>query len=197
MPPADSPAPPTESFPSSGAEFGQPIPAPGAPSQPGESPEARPAFGAPPPGAPGAEVAAPPKKKTWLWILLGFFAFALLGIGGCSFLLFRAASAPVNASNDFMALVSEDRGNEAYDQLAPLCQTNDRAAFEQLVNDVNPDSYNLNSVSVNSSGDNTAVVEGTVTIGGSAQGARFDLQEIDGDWRVCQFILGPTIYAGR
>ncbi len=174
------------------------MPAPGAPEPAGgEASQARPAYGAPPPGAPGAETAPPPKKKTWLWILLGFFGIAILGIGGCSVLLFRAASAPVNAGNDFMTLITEDRGAEAYDQLAPLCQANDRAAFEQFVNAINPESHNLNNVSVNSTGQNTAVVEGTVTIAGAAQGARLDLQEVDDEWRVCQFILGPHVYAGR
>ncbi len=110
----------------------------------------------------------------------------------------NAATKPVDASNDFLALAQADNGAAAYDALAPLCQTNNRPAFEALINDLNVTGYDLNGVAINnSSGAGTAaVVTGTITLDGAAQSAQLDLQEIDGTWRVCMFILGQTVYNG-
>ena len=202
-PGAPTPAPPTESFPPSGADFGQPIPAPGAPGAPDDDDASRPAFGAPPPGAPGTEGAIVEKKKskTWLWVLLGFVGLlVLLGVG-CTALLVRAASGPVDAGEDFMELVEAGNGSAAYESLAPLCQTNNRPAFEQLVVDLNVDGFSLNSLPTSletqQGGTAKSVVNGTATVAGAQQSVRLDMEEVDGDWRVCMFIVGGTAYSGR
>lgn len=127
------------------------------------------------------------------------FAFLILLGVGCSVLLVRAATEPVDAGEDFMQLMADGNGAAAYDSLSPLCQTNDRAAFEQLIATANVDTFALDSLPALDTQSDTpkAIVGGTATIAGVPQSARLDMEEVDGDWRVCMFIIGDTVYAGR
>lgn len=81
----------------------QPPVTPPPPAYQAPAPVYQPPVAAPPQAdapQPGAPVAAPPKKKTWLWILLGLVGLGLVGCGLLAVLgvtLFNAAPEPVDS----------------------------------------------------------------------------------------------------
>lgn len=160
----------------------------GTPSQP--NPGWAPYQGGPVPphgGYPGPPV-APPKRRRWPWILLGIFVLLLLLIGGCSWLVFRAFSPTIDAANEWIVLVDEQRFDEAYDQ---LCQSTKNAQSSEevvaiLANDFGPsvDGYQINQYQ-NTNG--VVQVGGSVTLGGDERPITFGMVNEDDTWRVCSY----------
>lgn len=163
----------------------------GAPS--GPAPAQPPYQGGPVPpqvGYPGQPI-APPKRRRWPWVLLGIFVVLLLLIGGCSWLVFRAFSPSIDAANEWMVLVDEQRWDEAYDE---LCASTRQAQPQEevvaiLQSDFGPsvDGYRLSQYQ-NTNG--AVSVGGEVTVGGDDRPITFAMSDADDTWRVCSYTFG-------
>ncbi|MGH1502603.1 MAG: hypothetical protein ACRBI6_03550 [Acidimicrobiales bacterium] len=187
-PPYDPTQPPAgQQFPPPGGQqFPPPNPAGAPPAQATGSPVAPGySYGAPPP------TSAPEEKKSrkWPWIILLLVLLPILGIGGCVAVLYRAGAAPVNATNDFLALLDEDRNAEAYASMIEDCSVMDEATFVEVLETIDITGYKIDSVSVQSSTgqQSTATTGGTVEIEGAAHDAQFELRKVDDTWQVCRF----------
>lgn len=136
---------------------------------------------------------AQPQKKSrkWLWVLLGIPLLALLGIGGCTAVLFRAVSGPIDATNAFVAELDEGDFDGAYQS---LCQaTRNAVPAEQWTAEIEAGlsgditDYRFTEASVSSvNGSSTAVVSGSIEIGGLSRNVTYSLVEEGSEWRVCQ-----------
>lgn len=185
------------------------------PGQPGFAPPGQPGYAAPgqPPGGyqpPPAQAyqpaynAAPgtgapvygnePKKKRKLWPwILGVFMVILLGIGGCSFALYRAVSGQVDVANDFLAAV--DNGD--FDTAASLTSDSSscfgstaRADVEDFFSGSDIEDYNLNTSNVSSvNGRTTGEVSGTITAG-DVFPIVFSMVKESDDWLICGLDIG-------
>ena len=218
-PPPGAPGAPAPGAPAPGAPQPAPgapdlgVPAPGAPGEPA------PGAPGPPPGAPvapagsqaAAQSSAPPKgdlppgsplldsgepekkkRKIWPWIL-GIFLFLILLAGGCGLLLFRAALGPVDEANEFLTSVRDGRTTEAIDSIAPVCRPGDPAAVGAELDALGITDFSMGSPTINSTnGESTGSSSGSVTTSSGSVPARIEVRRIDGDWRVCEFQVGPV-----
>ncbi len=201
-----APAQPTYNPPPAQPGYGPP------PGQPGFAPPAQPGYAAPgqpvggyqPPNQayqPAYDVAAggpvygdEPKKKRkiWPWIL-GIFMVMILGIGGCSYALFRAVSGQVDAANEFLAAVDNGDFDAAASLTSDSSECFGSTAKADLVdffsgNDI--EDYNLNSSNVSSvNGRTTGEVSGTIT-SGDVFPIVFSMVKDGGDWLVCGLDVG-------
>lgn len=190
---------------------GEPQPIEPAPVAPPASPP--PAFAAPPSMAPppatvqpmgappmaaaaayGSPPLAEPKKKrsTWKW-LLGIALVLVLGIGGCTFALFRAISGPINLGNDYLAAVQARDFDEAWALSDPTCFDggSPQQLAEVFVND-NVTAYDLTGSSVNTNNGTTrGSTSGTVTFtGDDVRSVEIIASKVGDDWLVCGFDIG-------
>lgn len=180
-----------------------PPPPPGSPGPPPSPPGSYPPPGGPGPGVgwqppamgppPNAYPPLPPeprRRRRWPWIVLGIVVALLLAVGGCSYVLFRAAQPSIDGANRWLALLDEGRYGEAYDALcAPMRQATSRqAGTAELEDDFGAgiDGYRINNYS-NFNG--RVTVGGVVTIGGVEGGIQLAMDDDDGDWRVCGYQL--------
>lgn len=186
--------------PPSGTPSGSPGPSSQYPVPPAQQyPTPPPQYpSAPPPQYPtapapgyGSGYPAPPverKKRRWPWILVGILGLLVLLIGGCSWLVFRAASPSIDAANEWVALVDEQRWGEAYDALCPALRAEvDRADGEaELQNDFGAgiDAYRISSFQ-NTNGN--VSVGGQITVGGDERPVTFRMDDDSGQWRVCGY----------
>lgn len=180
-PPA--PAPPS-SVPPPGAvpPPGGAGPGAGVPSPPPGGFGGQPSFGAPP-------AAAPKKSNTWK-VLLGLFLVLVLGIGGCTFAVWRFASGPIDASNDFLNAIQQEDFAGAWALSNPSCFPDGGPQQLESIFGPNPvESYDLNSTSVTN---NTGEASGRVTLaGGDERSISLSLTQVSDDWLVCGFDIGP------
>ncbi len=144
---------------------------------------------APPPGpgwGPGPPVER--RRRRWPWILAGVILAIVLGIGGCTFVVFRAARPSIDAANEWLALVDEGRYGEAYGALCPAVRGQVAAAEAEaeLAADFGAgiDAYRLSSYQ-NTNGNVT--VGGTVTIAGEERSISLAMGDDSGEWRVCRY----------
>lgn len=144
-----------------------------------------------PPGYVEWYVESPAKKRRlWLWLLLGLPLLGLLGIGGCSAVLYRAVRGPIDATNDYVAKLDNGDLGGAYDS---LCST-EQASFTEgqfiaateaeLGDEIT--GYRFSSASItNSNGAQSATVRGRLEIDGVSRATSFNLIKEAGEWRVC------------
>lgn len=205
-PPPGATPPPASTPPPMGTPPPGYTPAPGSAPAPGAPPEAGwqppnsgiqpPSMGAPPPGLAAEE----PKKKRriWVWLLI-LIGIPLLLVGGCVAFVLNVARGPLDATNGYIALLDEQRFDEAYDAAHPECQEIDRTNFVLALQDLDIVGYNMDSVSTTNN--NVAVVSGTITlapdpavdvVGEDTRTAQFNLRTLDGDWKVCGFDIGEA-----
>ncbi len=172
------------------------------PEQPSGSPAPPPqGYNAPPPGmtppapspTPGAPYGGPvhfqepaKKRSVWKWIA-GVVALFVLGVGGCSLLLFNAVKGPIDAANDFLAAAEAGDITEVVNlsSASPECfGPTVRADLESFLSQVSVSDYNLTSSFVSSdNGSTTGEVSGT--IGGGDQTIAFLMVKDSDDWLVC------------
>ena len=152
--------------------------------EPQPAPQAAPAPG----GFTGFE--EPKKKRSVLKWVLGVGLVLLLGIGGCSYALFRAVSGPIDAGNEFLAAVQTGDFDEAWALSDSSCFEN--GSPQQLAEIFAGETiaeYRLSSSNVNSNnGSSRGSTSGTVTFTGD------DVRDIEifankrgDDWLICGF----------
>ncbi len=151
---------------------------------PGAGPGAPPGYPGMPPGHPADAV--PEKKKSKVWLIVALVVgLPLLVIGGCTAALVVLAKGPIDATNDYLVLLDEQRFEEAYDAFHPDCQAQTREEFLTAIDSLDITGYSINGFE--SSGGRSAT-NGTVTLGdGEQRAARFTLLEGDDGWLVCSF----------
>lgn len=145
-------------------------------------------------GAYGSPPLAEPKKKrsAWKWIL-GIAAVLVLGIGGCTFALFRAVSGPIDLGNEYLAAVEARDFDQAWALSDSSCF--EGGGPEQLAEIFANDSvtaYDLTGSSVNSTNGTTrGSTSGTVTFADDDERSIEILASKRGDdWLVCGFDIG-------
>ncbi len=120
----------------------------------------------------------------------------VLGIGGCSFVVFRTFKGPIDRANEFLAAV--DAGD--YAGAASMASTDPRCFGETAERDlaaffgpVDIAEYDLTSVDVSTGGgDSVSDVSGTITISGSpSTSINVNLLKVDGDWEICGVQVDP------
>lgn len=174
---------PQTSSPQTSSQYGPP---PGAVAPP---------TGALPPGHPSSMPPAAEKKRSlWKWII-GLLLLLVVGVGGCTAGLaywgFSALGAPVDASNEFLALLDEAQAGAAYDSLAPQCKLGERSDFVTAFSGLDIGDYDLNTSSIHTSnGLTTATASGTATVAGVSETTKIDLVKVADEWKVCSFQLG-------
>lgn len=144
----------------------------------------------PPPTQPPLGATKP--KRAWWKIALAVVLGGLLLIGGCTYAIFRAASGPIDTSNDFLALIKSGDFNSAADMLDPSCFADGgTAAALREAFPVGVTSYNLGGTSVNSTNGNTVgSSNGSITFtGDETRDINFNLNK-NGDWEICGFQIG-------
>ncbi len=146
---------------------------------------------------PGGYQAYPPaqagprkKGRKWLWIILGVLLAMVLGIGGCTALLVRSVSGPIDATNAFVAELDNGNFDGAYDLLCTATQNATDAgqwtaeAQNGLGGEITD--YSFTSASISSgSGPDVATVTGSIDVDGSSRSVSYDLVKEGDDWRVC------------
>ena len=129
------------------------------------------------------------KRSIWKW-LIGILVLFVLLIGGCSFWLFKTVSAPVDATNEFMAAVKDDdwpRAMELVDK-SPVCfGENAEADLRGFFKGESIESYSfISSFVVTDNGATTAEVTGDVTFSSSGQlGVGVNMRQTNDEWLVC------------
>lgn len=180
---------------------GEPQPVPqAAPAPPPTPPPAfapPPAMGTPAMGQPGPHGGfdEPKKKRSVLKWVLGISLVLLLGIGGCSYAVFRAVSGPIDVGNEFLAAVQERDFERAWDLSDASCfEGGGEAQLAQIFGNDTITSYNLSQTNVNSSnGVTTGSTSGTVTLAGDdVRSIEIVARKSGDEWLVCGFdIAGP------
>jgi hypothetical protein len=141
-----------------------------------------------PPSQPPLGVNKP--KRAWWKIALVIIGLGILLIGGCTMLVVRAVSGPIDAANEFLADLADQNFEAAIEHLDPACFSGGVSA-DVLESQFGRGlvSYNLTSVS----NDNNSV--GTAS--GTISRSNFGVQPIDfamtkpGDaWLVCGVSFG-------
>lgn len=178
-PPGAAPLPPARTY-----DSASPPPPSGAASQP-----------APPAAIPGAPIppvtyGAPESKKrswiTWLLVIGGIVALLIVGIAACVFLLVGSLTAPVDASNEFLADLNAEKFAEAMTRTDPGCSGLSADGLAGSFGGANL-SYNLSSSSIINS---NATVTGTISFDGSPNDVvTLSLREVGDEWLVCNIAV--------
>jgi hypothetical protein len=110
-------------------------------------------------------------------------------IGTCVAAVTVSLKAPIDAANDFAALVIAGDLREAYDSMCSSAQGElGYEHFLQQARSLKVTAVDLNSSNVIAGGaPSRAVVEGTMTADGQEAPVRVDLVKADGRWQVCGF----------
>ena len=164
-----------------------PPPSPSAPYQ--QAPAYQPA-GANPSFPPPAEAK---KSSAWKWVV-GLLLVFLLLVGGCSFLVWRLASGPIDAGNEFLAELQQGDIDGALALSDPLCFGSEgQGLLEETFAGVEIESYRLTSTNVSyESGSQRGTTSGTITFaGGDERDISLFLVEREG-WLVCGYDIGPA-----
>ena len=120
-------------------------------------------------------MAEPKKKSNWWKWLLGIGLALVLGIGGCSYALFRAVSGPIDTGNEFLAAVQANNFDEAWALSDPSCfELTGPDELESFFAGEQVEAYRLSGTNVSSTnGVTTGSTTGTVTLSGN------DVRSID------------------
>lgn len=195
LPPEGDPTgwePPTSNYPNPGQpQHGYPGQGPAVPPPQAPSAGSYPApGGASPYGQPPASGQPRKKRRVWLWLLLGIPLLMLLGIGGCTALLFTSLRPPIDTTNAFVANLDDGDLRAAYDSFCEPIKASvgydvwATAITRELGGEITDYSFTQASV-VNSNGNQSATVTGTLEIDGASRPAEYDLIKEGGTWRVC------------
>lgn len=116
--------------------------------------------------------------------------FLALLVGGCSFWLYRSVRPVVDEANDFMADMAAGDATAAAEHTSDSSRCFDGSAvsqLESLLDEYDPESYNLIAGSVNTGTDGTTgEAGGLVTFAdGSESEARIPMIKEGDDWKVC------------
>jgi len=109
-------------------------------------------------------------------------------IGGCSVLLLRAVSPSIDAANEWMVLVDEQRWDEAYGELCPSTQQGQSA--DEVIPVLQQDfgggltGYRLSQYQNNNG---NVSIGGEVEIEGRDRSITLAMSDADGEWRVCGY----------
>lgn len=147
-----------------------------------------PAFNTPP-------AVTPRKSSNTVKWLVGIFLVLVLGIGGCTFAVWRAVSGPIDVGNDFLNAVQAEDYDGAWALADASCfEGGGPGLLAQTFEGSVIEAYELNSASVNTTnGTSTGTTSGTVTLsGGDVRAVEIFTSKPGDDWRVCGFdIEGP------
>jgi hypothetical protein len=135
---------------------------------------------------------APRKKSRWK-LVVGLVVGFMLLIGGCTLLLWRAVSGPIDAGNDFLAELQDADYGGAFALTDPDCFDGAGPGLLREVFGSAPiESYRLSTTSVDSTNGRTSgTTSGSITFAGGDD-RTIELFLIDeGGWLVCGFDLGP------
>ena len=213
LPPSQSPPQQPGAYPNPGQEQTPLFPPPQAGAPPNVPPAQgfpAPGQGAPQPGLqygqpgqqqyaqPGGQQVYPPaqaapqkKSKKWLWILLAIPLLLLLGIGGCTALLYSSIGQPIDATNAFVAELDNGDYAAAYNQLCTSTKgavDPDQWAAEAeagIGGEITDFSFTEAFVSASSGQESTATVSGTIEVDGVGRSVTYNLVKEGDDWRVC------------
>lgn len=166
-----------------------PPPAPAVPPPPGPA-APNPAGTMPYGSAPGFE---PPKKRSvWKWVV-GVIAGFVLVVGGCSYLVLRAATGPINAGNDFLAELQAGDTAGAWALSDPACFEAEGIAALDVFAGARIEGYRLTTSNNQiNNGNQRGTTSGTITFsGGDERDIELFLVNRDG-WLVCGFDIGPA-----
>ncbi len=145
--------------------------------------------GAPPPPPPPA--APPRRRRRWPWVVLAVVLLLLAMVGGCSWLVFQAARPSIDAANEWLALVDEERWDEAYDALCP--STRERTTREEAVATLTGDfgaGIDAYRISQYQNTNGAVSVGGEVTVAGDERPISLAMAEGADGWRVCRYGFG-------
>lgn len=113
-------------------------------------------------------------------------------MGGCTAVLWRAVSGPIDAANVFLGYVQDENYGGAATLLAPECFDDGGSAdaLERIFSDGVED-YRLSGTSANSSnGTTTGGASGRITFtGGDERSIDFNLVK-QSNWYICGFNIG-------
>lgn len=178
-----------------------PQPAYQPPPQPAYEPPPHPGYQTPPPPGTQQQSAMPPPpsqppldvmkpKRAWWKIALGVVLAAILLIGGCTVLLVRAVSGPIDAANEFLADIANQDFAAAAEHLDPNCFDGaPSAAVLESEFGRGLESYDLNSVSNDNNSSGSA--SGTITRANfGTQPISFAMTKPFDDWLVCGVQFG-------
>lgn len=139
-----------------------------------------------PGGADWSQPPAPPKKRrlTWLWFLIPVLLVFAVSVVLIIVFAVRAVIGPIEATDDYFALLRQERYAEAYkercNEFRDQLTQNDFVRREQAsgrVGDFDIDSFDRS--------DDTATTEGTASRAGIDFKVKVTLRKEDGDWKVC------------
>jgi hypothetical protein len=170
-----------------------------APDAPAESapPDGPPRWG---PGTTPGDIAPPPppperrpRRRIWPWFVwLGvlFLPVAVIIVGIAVAASFNPG--PVDAANDFIAALDEGRFDDAYDRLCPATRrevgpdmfTQELAGADQI------EDYRVSGTAT-LFGSPPFDVDVTIRLGNRSAPGRFQVDEIDGEWRICSYYPLP------
>jgi hypothetical protein len=128
------------------------------------------------------------RKLTWLWVLLGVFAFLAITAIVAIVAFVNAVQPPVDAMNRFLAAVDRGEYDVAY---AALCRDEQAAtARESFPAAIEPFQRELTEYTVYSFdpvGDERTVQYTVTDFGGDSETYRATMVHEGGEWRVCDF----------
>ncbi len=129
------------------------------------------------------------KRSVWKW-LVGMLVLLVLLVGGCSYWLFQAVSAPVDATNEFMAAVKDDDWTRAMTLVdtTPSCfGETAEADLKSFFGGESIESYSfIASFVTSASGETTAEVTGDVTFSSSGElPVGVKMRQTNDEWLVC------------
>ena len=159
-----------------GQQGGAPQGFPGEQGFPGQQ-------GGAPQGFPGQQGFPPVKKrKIWPWALGGSILVLLLLVGSCSFVLFRAVSAPLDAANEYFEDLESQSFSEAYESQCAVRKSSESFTAWQSSIGADVTAHNFNSSEISG---NIATVSRTVTQGGIERPVVVSLRQENGEWKMC------------
>lgn len=170
----------------------EPPPAPGyqPPQAPPNQPYQQQPGMPPPPTQPSLDVMKP--KRPWWKIALVVVVLGILLIGGCTAVVLRAVSGPIDAANDFLADIAAQDFSAAVEHLDPSCFGGaPSAAVLESEFGRGLESYNLTSVRNDNNTSGSA--SGTITRADfGTQPISFAMTKPFDDWLVCGVQFGDS-----
>ena len=142
-----------------------------------------------PPGWTGQPYGMPPKRRrVWPWVVGGVLLLVFGLIGTCVAAVTVSLKAPIDAANEFAAMVIAGDLRAAYDSTCPTAKGElGYESFLQSVGSLKVTAVDLNSSSMTTGDESRAVVEGTMTSDGAQVPVRIDLVKSGRRWQVCGF----------
>ncbi len=156
------------------------------PPPPGGGPGPGPAVGGPEPRRARRSRAGRAARAILAIAALGIVVVVIAAIG-IVVLLGLSTRGPVSATNGFVAALDEGRIDDAYDDLCPELQAD--LAEEDFAEVVVGASRITGYTFLGSPRpfERRTVVSGTIELDGEPVATNFELENIDGDWRICAF----------